>query len=372
MKLRVCHMTSVHPSLDKRIFYKECKSLNRAGYETYIVAPGESFERDGVRICGVPKPRYGRLQRILVTTRHVYEKAMSLNADVYHVHDPELLPYALKLKRKGKIVIFDSHEDCFVVGEKSYIPKIIQPAISLLVSKYLSSVCPRLDAIISVTPHICDKYRKLNSRTYMVTNYAVISPEEKNMDQPPLSKNKNVVFAGGISTGGNHARIIEAVSKLDGVKYVLIGWGEGGYLDSLMRLNGWHKVEWVGRVPYEKVRPLLQQCAVGVVVIDPKQNTGGWLGTLGNTKLFEYLRAGLPVVCTRFELWEQIIDEWECGICVDPTSVDEIGAAIKALIYDYEMASRMGDNGRKAVWDRFNWGTQEKVLLDVYQTISGG
>ncbi len=34
-----------------------------------------------------------------------------MNADIYHLHDPELLRIAVKLKKKGKKVIYDAHED---------------------------------------------------------------------------------------------------------------------------------------------------------------------------------------------------------------------------------------------------------------------
>ena len=50
---RVCHLASVRSSDDTRIFHKECASLAEAGYEVYLVAPGESREELGVHIVGV-------------------------------------------------------------------------------------------------------------------------------------------------------------------------------------------------------------------------------------------------------------------------------------------------------------------------------
>src|SRR5438445_4359891 len=97
---RVAHLTAVHPADDVRIFAKECRSLAAAGYAVDLVAPGDiGGVLDGVRLHGVPVPRGGRLGRMTRTVRDVYRAARRLDADLYHVHDPELLPVALLLRR---------------------------------------------------------------------------------------------------------------------------------------------------------------------------------------------------------------------------------------------------------------------------------
>src|SRR5699024_2888763 len=111
-KKSVVHLTSVHPRFDTRIFFKECQSLALSGYKVSLIVADvfHNETKSGVVIIDVGKSQ-DRLDRIINVTRRVYSQALSLDADVYHVHDPELLPCALKLKRKGKIVVFDSHED---------------------------------------------------------------------------------------------------------------------------------------------------------------------------------------------------------------------------------------------------------------------
>ena len=132
--MKVCHMTSVHESTDDRIFLKECVSLAKAGYDTYQVAYGESFEKDGVKTIGLGKRASGRIKRILVSSRKVYQEALKIDADIYHVHDPELLPYAVKLKKRGKKVIFDSHEDIpRQILAKEWLPDVFRNIVSKLV-----------------------------------------------------------------------------------------------------------------------------------------------------------------------------------------------------------------------------------------------
>ena len=110
---RVCHVTSVHPRYDVRIFLKECVSLAKAGYEvTLLCADNLPAEiRDGVTIKSVDYFPSGRIKRILGAKKAMLKGALEIDADIYHLHDPELLPVALSLKNRGKIVIFDSHEE---------------------------------------------------------------------------------------------------------------------------------------------------------------------------------------------------------------------------------------------------------------------
>ena len=127
MNLKVCHFTVAHNVTDGRIFEKECRSLQRAGYQVSIVGPNTDDRKiDGIKVYGValnPHPLY----RMFLGARKIYKRALELDADVYHFHDVELFHYGLKLKRKGKKVIFDSHEDWpNYVKEIKWLPKIIR------------------------------------------------------------------------------------------------------------------------------------------------------------------------------------------------------------------------------------------------------
>ncbi len=92
-------------------------------------------------------------------------------------------------------------------------------------------------------------------------------------------------------------------------------------------------------------------------------------GTIGNTQLFEYMMAGLPIICTDFRLWKQIVDKWKCGICVDLCNSDELVTALEYLRDNREEAEIMGSNGRIAVEKEYNWSTQEEELFDMYKAL---
>ena len=137
--MRICHLTSVHAWNDVRIFLKECRSLADAGYDVTLLAPNcSSRVKDRVTIkCTSALYRGGRLSRFILTTWRTYKEAKSIDADVYHFHDPELIPYGLLLRGQGKRVIYDVHED---VPEdiliKDWIPASIRKPLALIIKLF--------------------------------------------------------------------------------------------------------------------------------------------------------------------------------------------------------------------------------------------
>ena len=110
--MKVCHLSSVHPRNDIRIFLKECISLKDAGYDlSYVVADGlGDDEIQTIKIFDVGKPKH-RFTRIFFSSLKVIIKGATIKADVYHFHDPELALFCLVYRILGKKVIFDVHEN---------------------------------------------------------------------------------------------------------------------------------------------------------------------------------------------------------------------------------------------------------------------
>ena len=373
MSVRVCHVTSVHPADDVRIFHRECVSLaHRRGndgmccYEVHLVAPNVADgERDGVKVHGVELPS-GRLQRQLFLDR-VYRRAIEVDAAVYHLHDPELLDLGLRLKRHGKRVIFDSHED--VPGQlltKEYLPVWSRKPISRFYTIMEQERLKRYDAVVTVTPSIAERLRRVNENCVMVTNFPVYA------DTPHQWKEREeryVCFAGGVDERYMHENIIESL-RYTRARYLLAGrCFMASYWQRLQSLEMWKKVEYLGVLPPERVNEVYQRADVGLVLLDYSPNVGYHKGTLGVLKLFEYMMAGIPVVATDFELWKEIVEGEDCGLCVNPHDVQAIAKAVNYLLDNPDRARLMGENGRKAVRDKYNWATQEQALYGLYDSL---
>ena len=243
---KICHLTSAHTRYDTRIFYKECTSLANAGYEvTLLVAEKKGSQpdiRNGVSIIPVEFEPKNRFDRILNSPKVMLKKALEVNADIYHFHDPELLQIALKLKRKGKKVIFDSHEDiCGQILGKKWIPRPFRPIIFIFYKFYSNSVFSKLDYLIGVTPFLVEKLKILNPSTELITNYPILSLEENHIEIS-THKGKSFCFAGGITEQWNHETILTALENIDAT-YDLMGRVAPKYMGELQKHKSWYKVK---------------------------------------------------------------------------------------------------------------------------------
>ena len=171
--LKVVHLTSAHPRKDVRIFFKMCTSLARYRFNvSLIVADNKGDECfNNINIYDVGKIE-NRLIRMISVPRKILKKAIFLDADLYHFHDPELIPIGIKLLRLGKKVIFDSHEDVSKqILSKQYIHKSFRKSISRIYAKYESFACKKFSGIVAATPIIRDKFLKINSNTIDINNF---------------------------------------------------------------------------------------------------------------------------------------------------------------------------------------------------------
>lgn len=364
--VKVCHITSAHKRYDVRIFEKECRSLAKNGYDVTLIVNDSNEDEviDNVKIVSTKFAPISRKERMLKSGNKILEKAVEVDADVYHFHDPELLPIGNRLKKIGKKVIFDSHEDVpMQIMDKYWIPKYMRRFASKSYRIYEDRSVRKYDAVISVTPHLVERFKLINSNCAMVTNYPIINIVEETSKNPK----KAICFAGGISEQWSHHNIINAIEDIPELEYILAGEGEKEYMDSLKSLPGWRKVNYLGKIPHSDVRYIYYESIAGVAL--NFSNQAKEQGTLGNTKLFEFMESGLPVICSDYKLWKEIINEYECGICVNPNDVAEIKNAVDFVINNVDKSVKMGQNARKAAVEKYNWSTQEGTLLETYKNL---
>ena len=367
-KIKVCHLTSGHSRFDVRVFVKQCTSLVNNGFDvSLIVADGLPDEVvNGVKIYGVKK-EIGRLNRFIKASKSVYQKALELNCEVYQLHDPELMPYGLKLRKKGKIVIFDAHEDLpQQLKSKPYLNTILRAVLPYMFERYENYAFKKFDYLLGATPFITNKLKKINKQSVNVNNYPILG--ELGGDVQWEEKKNEISYIGLIAQIRGVNELVEAMQFVkSNVQLNLVGaFNDKQMLSELKKNKGWERVNYFGLVSRERVSELLTQSKVGIVTFLGVPNH---INSQPN-KMFEYMSAGLPIITSNFQMWKEVVEGNECGITVNPENPKEIANAIDQLILDDVLAYKKGENGKKAVLEKYNWQAEEKKLIEMYNSLT--
>lgn len=369
-KIVVCHLTSVHKSKDVRIFSKECVTLAQNGYAVTIVGIGPTIEQMGIRLLSFPYMT--RLKRVLFSARKMKDIALRVDAEIYHLHDPELLPLIGILKKKGKRVIFDSHENVpQQILYKEYLPKFSRRILSYLYKKFERRMVLRADGIVIVTPSQRKNFENVIQKVHLITNFPTCDcAQGTSNDFDEEKKQPQICFAGGVTRQWSHQLIIESISHIPNIKYVFAGPKNNTYLEEFIQDPRYEeRVKYLGIISREEVEDLYSESICGIALLSYNTQVGKE-GTLGNTKLFEYMKYGLPIICSDLSIWKDIVTKYECGIVVNPDDMNEVIEAIKFIAENQEKAKKMGKNGKEAFLKEYNWESQIPQLLHLYEGIA--
>lgn len=376
---KICHITVVHSRYDKRIFRNECRCLSNH-YEVYlIVADGQENELyNGVHIQSVGKSK-NRFWRILNATKRAFKQAVLINADLYHIHDSELWPTAIKLKKLGKKVIFDAHED--FPNDLYNAPYLNSNIVKKLVTKcviipglryYQKYVFRRLDALIAATPYIQKCIEKLNPKTVCIYNYFDVNYPLTSIHafkDIKLPKTYYIVFGGSISESNGVTEIVKSLKFTKNVVLYLCGhFSSEQYKHFLKNLPEWNKVNFLGNISQDQMGEIYEKSDIGVVAYRNTCNARWALPT----KLFEFMYYRLPIIVSDLPAIQPIVKKAECGLFIKPNQSDtpkQIANCINYLIEHPLEAKQMGENGKKAVLDHYNMNESYKVLLNLYKDL---
>lgn len=369
-KARILHLTSAHRWNDTRIFFKECRTLARHGYDVTLLAPGAPDEsRDGVTLRGVPSSR-GRLGRMTTTLYRIWRAAKSQRADLYHFHDPELIPVGMLLKSRGSRVVYDVHENLPAqLLVKAYIrPAFLRRVLAGLARAAEGFAARRLDGFSAAAPSIARRFPA--ERTALVRNLVDLDFVDsiEAPARPASGRPFVVIYPGSLSRARGILNAIRAIAMLDGsAELKLAGkWHDPAFRRECESEPGWRFCRYLGRISPAEVIAAVKDADAGIHVPLPSPNYSDGLAVKG----FEFMACSKPFVTTDEPGKRRTFGN--CALFVDATSPRDIAAAIGKLRDDAALAQSLGEAGRGQVADSFAWGNESVALLGLYTRLLAG
>lgn len=340
---RVVHLTTVHRPRDVRIFHKEVRALAEAGAEASVLAPGQPVARSARSRAGWQLAR----------------RARRADADIYHVHDPELLPQALWLQRvTGRPVIYDAHE---YLGEttrtKRWIPGPLRRPVAAIAAGSERAAGRRLAGVVTANEDLATRFAAAGCRSVSVAN----GPFRSQFAEAGDPEGGVVLYVGGLGPRRGLPLMLEAFPQVQvpGARLLLAGPGDPGELPP--------GVQHVGVVDHSEVPGLLARASVAWI---PLRRHGNYDRAVP-TKLVEAMATGRPVVASDLPRMAAIVRATGCGIVVPADDPAAHAEAIRTLLRDPDLARGMGRAGRRAFEEGLAFEHEADALTAFYAEILG-
>lgn len=367
MKKKVCHISTAHKDNDSRILLKECHSLSKAGYDVSLII---NSDKDKVlydtNIIALDSTKKGRVYRFFKKSKIALQKAIELDADIYHFHDPELIKLGMALKKKGKKVIYDVHEDVpKQILAKSYLGPIwIRKIFSKLYNFYEKNRSKHFDAVIAASDEIAAKFS--NNNSISVKNFAIKDIIE---EAKPIKVENNdkfiIVYVGSITEIRGIKELIKVTELFSGkVELWILGEFESEKLkEECTNLEGYKYCKYFGSLPVKDVYSYIKSAHVGMCTLYPTENYKESIPI----KVLEYMACEKPLVLSDFDYWKNFFGN--VGKYVDPLDINSIKSGIQYFMDNKLELENMGKNNKKNFIENFSWDREEKRLLDLYKKV---
>jgi len=358
----ISHVSIRHTPFDTRIFHKECKTLARNGYQVSFIVPHTADEKvEDIQIISLTKFN-SKFYKVFKNVPATLTKCFNINSDIYHFHDPELIPIGLVLKLKRKRVIYDAHED----HPKDVFEKLWPMPLKIITFIYFS-ILEKLasiffDRIVAATPHIASKYPQ--RKTTLIRNFSILGLIDKSRK---IGTNKDkliIIYQGGITKLRGIKQIIEALAKIDdNVILLLFGKWEVGFEEECRKLEGWKKIKYLGVVKQEELYGYGKSADIGIINYLSSPNNDDALPN----KPFEYMACRLPIIMTNFPHWKEMFND--CALFSNPEDPGDIAKNIQKLVNNPNLRKAMGKKGRALVEAEYNWEKESIKLIEMYKVM---
>jgi len=294
-----------------------------------------------------------------------------------------LLPLAFAVgKIKNAKIVYDVME-YYIHDFFGRLPNSLKwlDAVAYPIENLFVKMIDGITTIPSYQNFLLERYKKYNANVEEIKNVPISINGNLNKEKSESTKETGkfervIIYTGTISEEWGILKLLKAIlivkEQFPKIKLLIVGKTRKNYenviSDFVSAQNLTDNVTFIGFVPYQELSVYLEMAAIGVVPMQPV-NKFKLVGNGTSRKVFEYMNAGLPVVASSFGELAQAVREENCGILVDSTKPEQIAEAISFLLENPDMGKEMGQRGRKAVEEKYNWQIERKKLLKTYDNL---
>lgn len=372
-KIKVCHFATVHTTTDTRVFHRECVSLAQWYDVTYIGIGSQSGIVNGVNIIAIPKPQ-SRIYRLLILTWIVFLKAAKQRAQIYHIHDAELIPFAFILSLMGKKVIYDIHENTYEdILHKPWIPQYLKWGLGKLYRALEWVAAQSMDIILVIAkPEFAKRF--IHKKYAIIQNFAdtdllklYVNLKRNEIAEPTL------FYMGMINDYYyNMIPVFKALALLK-KKGIIVQLHCVGYIDKQIK-SLWeqesafneikNQLHFYGYKSVDEGFEISKQCKIGLCL----KNQPEEILVSHERKFFEYMAIGLPTISCDSHIYKEIIEHYQFGVYTNIIDSNSLALSIETLLKND--LNSLAENGVNASKEKYNWVSQQVLLKNLYEELS--
>ena len=374
-KKKFCFFCACGRHKDEVLSFRHNKALKAAGWDTVMLVNDDEPEEevDGLKILGTGYQQHtGYLKRIFVAPFQSYKALKRIDADIYQTWFLENMLVCMLLKWKGKKIVFqlrEEHPYLYMQDESKplWFRKMVVSVLLLLMKFFLR----RFDYVLATGDDEGEILKELGVKKYCIQgNFPFVNWDFNLSLEDYLNRENRIIYFGSIYRISCQEYLLKALEKTDDVKYLLAGRfrNSESYHNLLMQYPKWKDVEFVDGFNLEELSEMMSRSTISNVLRDFSK-THFHNGNIGIIKIFESMEAGLPLICSDVPVYRKIWEEYKFGVLVDPTNPEQIADAINYLVHNKEEAYRMGQEGRRAVIEKYNCDVVSKEYVEIINSL---
>lgn len=356
----------MHDWNDDRIFERAAVGLASLGHEVYYVVPADKdFIDSGVHIKSIPKR--SRIGKHIFGPRDAYNRMKTIEADIYHFHNPNMMWLMKKWAKKGHRVFIDIHENYEARVEKLPIPKIFKSKAINFYRKIENNFCSFYSGVTVVTESMKNKISPSGTPILVVDNVPYLS----RLKQIKLSESKHtrptIITSGSHSSARNCMKAVEAlpyiVEKIPDIQMLFVGRFQPESFEQELHkraheLGVSEHLKTEGMLPWLENFERISRAHIGCVFYEDNLNNRF---TLPN-RLYEYMYCGLAVLGEDFPEVSAKLNKSKSGVTVNSSDPLSIANGAISILKSQEHLNTFGLNAKMAVEESFNF---ENALLEL-------